>query len=88
MNAYAMNKFKIELGHLPHKNLSPNARLHHMMLYKAKREAKEEAFVILSHLIENILPTHFWYNFGILTIMALHVTSLGKIKGRRHARSI
>ena len=34
---------QIELGHLPDKRLSPNARLHHMELYKAKRDAKEEA---------------------------------------------
>ena len=41
-----MNKWKIELEHLPDHRLSPNARLHYMLLYKAKREAKEEAFVI------------------------------------------
>ena len=38
--------WKIELDHLPDPRLSPNARLHYMLLYKAKREAKEEAFVI------------------------------------------
>jgi len=54
----AMNKFKIELGHLPHKNLSPNARLHHMMLYKAKREAKEEAFVIAKRQGVPVKPYH------------------------------
>ena len=38
--------FRLELEHLPDQRLSPNARLHYMLLYKAKREAKEEAFVI------------------------------------------
>lgn len=33
----------IELG-WPAKALSPNARVHHMALYKAKKAAKEEAF--------------------------------------------
>ena len=41
-----MNKWKIELDHLPDPRLSPNARLHYMLLYKAKREAKEKAFAI------------------------------------------
>ena len=31
----------IHLQHLPDKKLNPNARLHHMALYQAKREAKE-----------------------------------------------
>jgi len=34
---------QIELEHLPDRDLNPNARMHHMQLYKAKREAKEEA---------------------------------------------
>ena len=34
---------KIELGHLPDPDLSPNKRLHHMQLYRAKRDAKFEA---------------------------------------------
>ena len=38
--------FRLELDHLPDPRLSPNARLHYMLLYKAKREAKEEAFAI------------------------------------------
>jgi crossover junction endodeoxyribonuclease RusA len=38
--------FRLELDHLPDSKLSPNARLHYMLLYKAKREAKEEAYVI------------------------------------------
>ena len=33
---------QIELGHLPDKRLSPNARLHHMELYKVKEEVKED----------------------------------------------
>ena len=41
-----MQKWKIELDHLPDPRLSPNARLRYMLLYKAKREAKEEAFAI------------------------------------------
>ena len=38
--------WKIELDHLPDSKLNPNARLHYMLLHKAKREAKEEAYVI------------------------------------------
>jgi len=34
---------KIELGHLPDPDLSPNKRLHHMELYRAKRDAKFES---------------------------------------------
>ena len=41
-----METWKIELDHLPDPRLSPNARLHYMLLYKAKREAKEKAFAI------------------------------------------
>ena len=33
----------IHLGHLPDRDLSPNKRLHHMKLYKAKDAAKELA---------------------------------------------
>ena len=33
---------QIELGHLPDKRLSPNERLHHMELYKVKKEVKED----------------------------------------------
>jgi Holliday junction resolvase RusA-like endonuclease len=33
---------KIELQHLPDRDLSPNKRLHHIPVYKAKRTAKEE----------------------------------------------
>jgi len=34
---------RIELGHLPDPDLSPNKRLHHMQLYRSKRDAKDEA---------------------------------------------
>ena len=34
---------RIELGHLPDPDLSPNKRLHHMQLYRVKRDAKFEA---------------------------------------------
>ena len=34
---------RIELGHLPDPDLNPNKRLHHMQLYRAKRDAKDEA---------------------------------------------
>jgi len=35
----------IHLGHLPSRELSPNARLHHMALYQAKLAAKEEMYL-------------------------------------------
>ena len=35
----------IHLEHLPPKELSPNARLHHMALYQAKLAAKEEMYL-------------------------------------------
>jgi len=38
---------KIELGHLPDPALNPNKRLHHMLLYRAKRDAKDEAMVLV-----------------------------------------
>ena len=34
---------RIELGHLPDSDLSPNKRLHHMQLYRVKRDAKFES---------------------------------------------
>jgi Holliday junction resolvase RusA-like endonuclease len=34
---------KIELGHLPGRDLNPNKRLHYMNLYRAKDAAKQEA---------------------------------------------
>jgi Holliday junction resolvase RusA-like endonuclease len=37
----------IELGHLPDSDLSPNKRLHHMQLYRAKRDAKDEAMALV-----------------------------------------
>ena len=40
--------FKFELGHLPHKDLSPNARVHWRTVAKEKSNAKEEAWA-LSH---------------------------------------
>ena len=36
---------RIELGHLPDPDLSPNKRLHHMALYQAKLLAKEEMYL-------------------------------------------
>ena len=33
----------IQLGHLPDSDLSPNKRLHHMQLYRVKRDAKFES---------------------------------------------
>tara|TARA_R100001086_G_scaffold237922_1_gene162309 strand:+ start:273 stop:629 length:357 start_codon:yes stop_codon:yes gene_type:complete len=38
---------RIELGHLPDSDLSPNKRLHHMQLYRAKRNAKDEAMALV-----------------------------------------
>ena len=38
---------KIELGRLPDSNLSPNKRLHHMELYKAKAAAKMDAVMLV-----------------------------------------
>ena len=38
---------KIELGHLPDPDLNPNKRLHHMLLYRAKRDAKDEAILLV-----------------------------------------
>jgi Holliday junction resolvase RusA-like endonuclease len=35
---------RIELGHLPDSDLSPNKRLHHMALYRAKLAAKVEMY--------------------------------------------
>ena len=37
---------RLELGHLPDRDLSPNKRLHHMQLYRAKRDAKDEAIAL------------------------------------------
>ena len=37
----------IELGHLPDRDLNPNKRLHHMQLYRAKRQAKDEAMALV-----------------------------------------
>ena len=38
---------RIELDHLPDPDLNPNKRLHHMQLYAAKRDAKDEAMVLV-----------------------------------------
>ena len=38
---------RIELGHLPDSDLNPNKRLHHMQLYQAKRDAKDEAMALV-----------------------------------------
>jgi len=38
---------RLELGHLPDSDLSPNKRLHHMQLYRAKRDAKDEAMALV-----------------------------------------
>jgi Holliday junction resolvase RusA-like endonuclease len=40
----------IHLEHLPDRNLSPNARLHHMAIYQAKLSAKEEMYLrVMEH---------------------------------------
>ena len=38
---------KIELDRLPDSNLSPNKRLHHMALYKARAAAKMDAMLLV-----------------------------------------
>ena len=38
---------RLELGHLPDRDLNPNKRLHHMQLYRAKRQAKDEAMALV-----------------------------------------
>jgi Holliday junction resolvase RusA-like endonuclease len=38
---------RIELGRLPDPNLSPNKRLHHMELYRAKASAKMDAIALV-----------------------------------------
>jgi len=38
---------RLELGHLPARDLSPNKRLHYMALYTAKRNAKLEAIALV-----------------------------------------
>jgi hypothetical protein len=40
-------QMKINLNHLPSRDLSPNKRLHYMALAAAKRDAKEEAFALV-----------------------------------------
>ena len=35
------------MGHLPDRKLNPNKRLHHMQLYAAKRNAKDEAIALV-----------------------------------------
>jgi len=38
---------RLELGHLPDRDLNPNQRLHHMQLYRAKRDSKQEAIALV-----------------------------------------
>ena len=38
---------RIELGRLPDANLSPNKRLHHMTVYRAKAAAKQDAIALV-----------------------------------------
>ena len=38
---------RIELGHLPDPNLSPNKRLHYMRVYTAKHAAKQESMALV-----------------------------------------
>ena len=38
---------RIELDHLPHSDLNPNKRLHYMKVYQAKRDAKDEAMILV-----------------------------------------
>ena len=66
--------WKIELDHLPDHRLSPNARLHYMLLYKAKREAKEEAFAIAK---KGSVPTKPYHRVHIT------ITYVSKDKRRR-----
>ena len=47
---------KIELGHLPDRKLNPNKRLHHMQLYAAKRDAKDEAIALVREQGKPVTP--------------------------------
>ena len=38
---------RIELDHLPDSDLSPTKRLHYMKVYQAKRDAKDEAMILV-----------------------------------------
>jgi crossover junction endodeoxyribonuclease RusA len=38
---------RIELGHLPDRDLNPNKRLHYMNVYRAKRDAKQETIALV-----------------------------------------
>ena len=38
---------RIELGHLPDRDLSPNKRLHYMRVYTAKHNAKDEVMALV-----------------------------------------
>jgi Holliday junction resolvase RusA-like endonuclease len=65
---------RLELGHLPARNLSPNKRLHHMQVYLAKRDAKNEAIALV---LQEGRPDHP-YETAHLTI-----TWVAKDKRRR-----
>ena len=38
---------RLELGHLPDRDLNPNSRLHYMNVYRAKAAAKDEAIAMV-----------------------------------------
>ena len=47
LDLLAPRRTVIELGRLPDANLSPNKRLHHMVLYRAKAAAKMDAIALV-----------------------------------------
>ena len=47
LDLLAPRRTVIELGRLPNPNLSPNKRLHHMVLYRAKAAAKMDAIALV-----------------------------------------
>ena len=57
---------QIELGHLPNPDLNPNKHLHHMQVYHARKEAKEETMWLVlekgrpQQAIENAHITITW----------------------------
>ena len=62
----------IELGHLPDRDLSPNRRLHFMQLYRAKKDAKDEAMALV---LEHGAPTE--------PIQKAHITITWVAKDKR-----
>ena len=70
---------KIELGHLPDPNLNPNKRLHWAGLYRAKRDAKQEACL---RVVEQGRPHQ------PLESALLEITWVAKSKRRRDADNL